>query len=97
MLVVGKSSKKTQNGFHVGDGNRLILRNARRHVIHNVERAQNDFVFLREKIRAFHETSLLRFLKASTNPRSPENCSTAAANDEWCARRLACIASYSRG
>src|SRR5204863_9948643 len=89
MLVVCKRAKKTQNGLHVFHGERLILLNPRRHVIQNVERAQDGLVFLGEKIRAFHETALLRFLNASANPWSPENCSTASANDAWCDRRLA--------
>ena len=61
--------KEAQDDIDVFRLDRLILFQTRRHVIQHIEGTQNDLVFLDEKICAFHETLLPRFLNASINPR----------------------------
>ena len=82
-MVVRKCAEEPKDRIDVLRFYRLIVLHARSHLIENIERTQDDFVFLAQMVGALHNALLRKFLNASANPRSPENRSAAAANEVW--------------
>src|SRR3954465_14557617 len=72
--VITKSSQKPEQALGVVVLQWFVPFNTFCHLLQYIERAQHKLVILKECFGTFHEMLLPRFLKASINPGSLQNC-----------------------